>query len=176
MKYSYEYKKECVELYKKGKWPETPEGIKTKHFHKTVRMWVRLEEIHGPEVLKGTKNKKWSTDEKLEIVTKMLSGRSGKSVSIEYGINSSEIYAWLNKYKKYGYNGLENNFIEEEQPEKMKKSPEHKAKELSTSEREEYLNLKAEVEYLRAENEVIKKEIALRQKRYAAQLKAKKQR
>ncbi|MED9972132.1 MAG: hypothetical protein UE790_05840, partial [Lachnospira sp.] len=27
MKYSYEYKKKCVELYRQGKWPETPEGV-----------------------------------------------------------------------------------------------------------------------------------------------------
>lgn len=29
MRYSYEYKLECIELYRKGIWPETPEG-KTK--------------------------------------------------------------------------------------------------------------------------------------------------
>ena len=27
MKYSYEYKRKCVEMYRQGKWPETPEGI-----------------------------------------------------------------------------------------------------------------------------------------------------
>ena len=26
MRYSYEYKRKCVELYREGKWPETPEG------------------------------------------------------------------------------------------------------------------------------------------------------
>lgn len=29
MRYSHEYKLECIELYRKGIWPETPEG-KTK--------------------------------------------------------------------------------------------------------------------------------------------------
>lgn len=28
MRYSYEYKKECVELYRQGKWAEAPKGIK----------------------------------------------------------------------------------------------------------------------------------------------------
>lgn len=28
MRYSYEYKKMCVELYRQGKWVETPEGVK----------------------------------------------------------------------------------------------------------------------------------------------------
>ena len=46
---------------------------------------------------------------------------------------------------------------------------------LTESEREELLRLRAETEYLKAENEVIKKEIALREERQAALLKAKKQ-
>lgn len=28
MRYSYEYKRQCVELYREGKLPETPAGIK----------------------------------------------------------------------------------------------------------------------------------------------------
>ena len=48
--------------------------------------------------------------------------------------------------------------------------------ELTPSEREEMIRLKAENERLRAENAVIKKEIALREEKWAAQLKAKKQR
>ena len=48
--------------------------------------------------------------------------------------------------------------------------------ELTPSEREEMIRLRAENERLRAENAVIKKEIALREEKWAAQLKAKKQR
>ena len=55
----------------------------------------------------------------------------------------------------------------------MKKK--HIPEPLTESEREELIRLRAETEYLRTENEVIKKEIALREER-AAQLKAKKQR
>ena len=47
---------------------------------------------------------------------------------------------------------------------------------LTESEREELIRLRAEVEYMKAENEVIKKEIALREEKQAALLKAKKQR
>ncbi len=47
---------------------------------------------------------------------------------------------------------------------------------LTESEREELIRLRAENEYIKAEIEVIKKRIALRQEREAAQLKAKKQR
>ena len=48
--------------------------------------------------------------------------------------------------------------------------------ELTPSEQEEMVHLKARIEYLEAENAVIKKRIALREERQAAQLKAKKQR
>ena len=44
--------------------------------------------------------------------------------------------------------------------------------ELTPSEREEMIRLRAENERMRAEIAVIKKEIALREERYAAQLKA----
>ena len=46
---------------------------------------------------------------------------------------------------------------------------------LTESEREELIRLRAENEYIKAENEVIKKRIALRHEKEAAQLKAKKQ-
>ena len=46
---------------------------------------------------------------------------------------------------------------------------------LTESEREEFIRLRAELEYIKAENEEIKKEIALREEKQAAQLKAKKQ-
>ena len=48
--------------------------------------------------------------------------------------------------------------------------------ELTPSEREEMIRLKAENERLQAEIAVIKKEIALREERCAAQLKARRQR
>ena len=45
MRYSYEYKRKCVKLYREGKWPETPDGIKDpENFRHMVRRWVRMEE------------------------------------------------------------------------------------------------------------------------------------
>ena len=132
MKYSYEFKKECVESYREGKWPDTPEGVEEKNFHDSIKKWFRLEEVHGPEILKHGNNINWTPDEKLEIVSTVIAVKSIKSTEIENGINESE--------------------------------------------REELIRLRVENEYIQAENEIIKKEIALREKRYAAQLKAKKQR
>lgn len=177
MKYSYEFKKECVQLYREGKWPKTPEGIKEKNFHDLIRTWFALEELHGPEILKHGNNIEWTPEEKLEIVSKVLAGDSIRNVAIEKGINEGQLYTWVNKYKKYGYNGLVNKKKGSKSENKsMKKTNIHKPKELNESEREELIRLRAEIEYIKAENEIIKKEIALREKNYAAQLKAKKQR
>ena len=165
MKYSYEYKKECVKLYREGIWPKTPAGTNKRTFRKSIRLWVRLEELHGPEILKHGNNINWNPEQKLEIVSKVLAGNSIKSVAIEAGINPGQLHSWLRKYK------ICRKFDKETMNQRNKSKP----KELNESEREELIRLRAENEYIKAENEVIKKEIALRENNYAAQLKAKKQ-
>lgn len=68
MRYSHEYKLECIELYRKGIWPETPEGIKTSNFHLMVRYWVRIEEQNGPDALKHLGNNKvWTPEAKYDF-------------------------------------------------------------------------------------------------------------
>ena len=179
MRYSYEFKRKCVELYRQGQWPETPEGIKDpENFRNMVRRWVRLEEGNGPEVLKHTGFKKsWTPEEKLEMVSQVLAGRSTQAVALEAGIGSTILYQWVRNYKVFGYNGL----VPKQKGRKprnsnMKKVGTRKPPKPNESEYEELVRLRAENEYMRAEIEVIKKEIALREEKEAARLKAKKQR
>lgn len=176
MKYSYEYKMECVDLYRQGKWPKAPDGLDQKSFRNKIREWVRIEEAQGPEALRHkAQNKVWSADEKYELVSKVLAGNSVRETSISAGIDSGLLYSWVRCYKLKGYAGLA-----AQRKGRPPKEPNMKKKvvlaELTPSEREEMIRLRAENKYLRAENEVIKKEIALREERRAAQLKAKKQR
>ena len=176
MKYSSEFKRKCVEMYREGRYPETPEGISEERFHKTIRQWVRYEEAAGPESLKHkSQNKVWTAEEKYELVAKVIAGQSNESVAVEAGINSGLLYQWVRRYRIWGHEGLaitKRGRPPKEAPMKKKEQP----AELTPSEREEMIRLKAENELLRAENAVIKKEIALREERWAAQLKAKKQR
>ena len=73
MKYSYEYKWKCVELYRQGKWPETAEGIKQECFRRTIREWYHKEESCEPEVLQPKAQwKEWTAEEKYECVAKVL--------------------------------------------------------------------------------------------------------
>ena len=176
MKYSYEYKKQCVELYRQGKWAETPNGISEREFHHAIREWFRVEEACRSEALQHkNQNKVWTAEEKYELVAKVLAGASIKNTAIEAGINSGLLYQWVRKYKMEGYEGLAS-----QQKGRPPKESSMKKKavpaELTPSEREEMIRLRAENEYLKAENAVIKKEIALREEKMKAQLKARKQR
>ena len=76
MRYSYEYKIKCIEMYREGRWPETPAGIKEpRYFHNMIRRWVRAEEANGPEILKHREaNKEWTPEEKYELVAKVIAG------------------------------------------------------------------------------------------------------
>ena len=177
MRYSYEYKRKCVEMYREGRWPETPTGIKDpKNFHHMIQRWLRAEEANGPDVLKHKGTKKWTPEEKYELVAKVIAGSSIQSVAFKAGIGGSLLSKWVRKYKNEGYNGLANK--KKGRPPKepqMKKINYNNPRKLNESEYEELVRLRAENEYIKAEIEVIKKEIALREEKEAARLKAKKQ-
>ncbi len=176
MRYSYEFKMKCIEMYRKGIIPDIPEGIKRKQFVNFIRKWDRILETQGPEALKHKpQNKYWSPEEKLELVSKVLAGNSILSTAIEAGINDGMLYQWVRNYKIFGYNGLiVKTRGRKPRGSKMKKKT-TKPKELNESEREELVRLRAENEYIKTEIAAIKKEIALRQEKEAARLKAKKQ-
>ena len=183
MRYSYEFKVKCVEMYERGEYPDTHNGITARKFRDTIRKWKRMVDSLGVDALRPkSKNKKWNPEEKLVLVSKILAGYSYNSVALENRINYRILYNWVQKYKEKGYNGL----VDEKKgrPRKvpiMKKN--RSPKPLKESEREELIRLreenqfiKTEIENIKAEKEIIKKLIALRREKWAAQLKAKKQR
>lgn len=176
MKYSYEYKRKCVEMYREGKWPETPDSIQERNFHDMIRRWAGIEKSCGPEALQHkNQNKIWTAEEKYELVAQVMAGASCKRTAYAVGIDSSLLYQWVQRYKIEGYEGLaakRKGRPPKEAPMKKKAVP----AELTPSEREELIQLRARVAYLEAENEVIKKRIALRREKWDEELKAKKQR
>ena len=96
MRYSYEYKRKCVEMYREGRWPETPVGIKPENFHKMIRQWFHKEEANGPEILKHRDtNKEWTPEMKYELVAKVIAGSSIKSVANEAGRSSGSFSRWV---------------------------------------------------------------------------------
>ena len=88
MRYSYEFKRKCVELYRQGKWSDTPEGVREDTFHKAINQWVRIENSQGPEALRHKSfNKVWTPEEKLELISAVLAGKSNKEVALTAGIS-----------------------------------------------------------------------------------------
>ena len=178
MRYSYEFKRKAIELFYQGEWPKTPAGVSTRTFHNQIREWVKLEQFHGPNINKFRVAKKyWSPEEKYKLVCQVLSGQALRAIAIVAGINPGQLYQWVHKYKTLGYNGLINKPKGRPPKDcKMKVTKTISPRKLKESEYEELIRLRAEIAYIKAENEVIKKEIALREEKEAARLKAKKQR
>ena len=178
MRYSFEFKLECVKFYKRtGTYPPGPEDVNKDSFKARVREWTYIYNKLGDDGLKFVNGKrKWTSKDKLVLINQCLSGKSLTSVAIEAGINTGLLHTWVRKYEELGYNGL----VESEKG-RPRKNPDMskkiiKPRELNESELEELVRLRERCEYLEAQAEVLKKSIALRKEKEAAQLKAKKQR
>lgn len=63
------------------------------------------------------KNKKWSQQEKNELILQILRGNSILEVASRAGINASMLNKWFNLYQKYGYDGFK--YIPIGRPRKM---------------------------------------------------------
>ena len=177
MRYDEIFKRKCIEKYlKDGSYPETPEGTTAKSFHRRIMEWARRYDINEGVTIVRTRHKAWTADEKLELVQQAIAGNSIEVISAKSDINPSVLYGWIKRYRIYGYEGLANK-KKGRKPKGQKEMPKEKIipKELSESEREELLRLRAENEYLKAETAAIKKLMALRREKEAAQLKARKQ-
>lgn len=178
MKYTWQFKLECVENYKKGITTPVPKDSKMtqRNLNREVRVFVRIFDMHGVDGLKHkSSNRRWTPEEKYDLISRVMAGNSIMSTAIEAGINPGELYTWLNKYKQSGYDGLK--CLKRGRPRKEKSSMienNNKPEELSKSEREELIALKRRNEYLEAENAYLKKIKALAIQKTAS-VKAKKQ-
>ena len=160
MRYSYEFKQKCVELYRQGKRPDCEYGFKSeRRFHDKIREWVKLEDAHGPEALRyNGKNKRWTPEDKYALVARALTGESIRAVATDAGIGGGQLYQWVRKYKIFGYNGIAS-LKKGRKPKNpdMKKLNINNPRKLEESEYEELIRLRAENAYIKAKNEVIKK-------------------
>lgn len=169
MRYTYSFKMKCLELYRKGEWPPTPDGVTTQSFHNTIIFWHRLETLHGPDILRHQKHLRMlSADDKLKLVSGVLEGKSYKSAAVEAGIHPGMIHKWVQRYLTFGYNGLVNKKRSRASGGDPAMKNDENVAPLTKAEREELL-------MYRARYAVEKKLQALREKKEAARLKAKKQ-
>ena len=169
MRYSFEFKLKCVEMYERGEFPNTPDGVSTDRFRNNIRQWKRMVDSSGIDSFHHKpQNKKWKPEEKLELIVKVLASESCTSVVLSNGIHPGMLYQWVNKYKTLGYNGLEES--KKGRPARgknMKRNNKTHAPKLNETEYEQLIRLRAENEHIKTEIEVIKKSIALRREKWA---------
>ena len=164
MRFTKEFKLECVRKYKSGERIVDPGGCKHKTFWNTVVEWVRIYDAVGEIGLEHKKPKR-AWQDKMDMIHRVLDGESISEVALSNGIKHDLLSKWYKIYQESGVEGLK--LDRRGRPPKMAKKPKT-SNETKTKE-----ELEKELEYLRAENEYLKKLKALVQKRKGRQPKKK---
>lgn len=153
MKFAKEFKLEMVKKYLNGEMIQKF-GDGSKHTcSKTVRMWVKLYEYHGEEGLNHRYHKR-TIKEKEQAVERFLTGESKTDVAASLGINKSVLSKWVGLYSKGGTSGIELNHLSGRPPKMSKSNPGRKTR---TELEKENKYLKAEVEYLKKLDALVRK-------------------
>ena len=151
-----------IEMYrlKKGGYTYKELSKKFEIDPSNVKYMVKLADLHGETVLIKGKNNYYPPELKLDIINEVLIlGHSIKSTSLKYALpNPALLSNWISKFKENGYNILE-------KPRGRTSKMKNNNKKIEKNELSKVEQLEKELEYLRAENAVLKKlrEIRLKQ-------------
>lgn len=165
MRYTKEFKLECIGKYKNGIRINDPGGCKHDTFQNKVRMWTRIYDALGEA---GMEHKKpaWTWQDKTAMIQRVFDGESIQSVAFSNGIQAASLLKWIGIYRESGIDGLKLG-------DKRGRPPKMANKIKPADEENKKRKLERELEYLRAENEYLKKLKALVQKRKGRQSKKK---
>lgn len=161
-KYGYEFRLRCVELVLKGEGSVRSVSKENGIEHSNLRLWLKFYEAYGEPGLKARANRHYDESFKLAVLKTIEEERlSLRETCARFNISSdSMIIKWRKAYESEGLFGLIAK--PKGRPPNMKLPIKRKAKAPSRPLTREEELLK-ENEYLRAENELLKKLQALAQ-------------
>lgn len=168
MKYTKDFKLECVLKYRNGECIHDPPGISHKAFHNQVIKWNKIYDSLGEA---GFEHGRPTLDieQRVELIRRVENGESYNAVAYSAGIEDVLLAKWHRIYLEKGIDGLK--YLKRGRPSMPKKKVEidiNKADEDKTKE-----ELLEELKLARIENEYLKKLSALVQKRKAQEQKKK---
>lgn len=169
MRYSKEFKLECVRKYKAGEHIQNPGGCNYDTFRNNYLNWVRIYDKLGESGLEHNKPK-LNLEDKLLAINRIKNGESIKSVALSIGRQCDLLSKWYKIYLQEGLDGLKSR-SKKGRPPKVKKESKQEEKVLTPE--EEIKKLKKELEMAKLENEYLKKLAALVQARKDQQQKKK---
>ena len=167
MKYSKEFKLECVQRYKNGDYIEDPPGIKHKSFRDQVDTWVRIYDLLGEEGLEHSRPT-LDINKRIELIKRVEASESYNSVALSAGVQHDLLIKWHKIYQEKGIDGLK--LLKRGRPSMAKQNKEVVNKDPKDMSRDELLEA---LEMATIEVEYLKKLSALVQKRKAQEQKKK---
>ena len=131
----------------------------------TISLLIRNYATNGDSALeRKLQNRRYTPEEKIEIINRYLNGETMISLSLIYGIPSGAglISAWVKKYLTMGYNGIN---VRQGRPRLIMKEKKQVPEKITVDEKKRLKQLEQENLQLRAENAYLKKLEALIQSR-----------
>ena len=157
MKYSSQFKLECVKKHKNGERGFRSDGKgRSESFLKQVGLWAKHYDKFGMDGLRHSgRQRNWTAEERFGLVCKVLSGLSLPSVASEARANPGQPFQWVEACREKGMIGLDM-----ESGRKRKKpgpGPGPERAEKPVSEAEELALLRERNRFLEIENAYLKK-------------------
>lgn len=168
MKYSKEFKLECIKKYKNGEYVKDPPGVKHNTFRDQLRRWCRIYESTG-EIGLDHKRSTIPIKDRIELFNRVENGESYQNVAFSMGIGASLLIKWHKIYRQNGIEGLKS--LKRGKPKMIKNVIEKKSLDQMTD-KEKIKYLQEKLEYLEAENAYLKKLKALVQSKQDRQRKS----